>query len=220
VSAPNESRPPSAAGGSPALEDLLRAFEDAWQHGRPSIDKYLPPAGPGRWPALVELVHTDLEVRLKAGELMRVENYLRRYPELAGDRAVVLELLAAEYRLRLRREPALTPAEYLARFPQYRADLPAALRRPAGPAPTGSPRARETNLAGPAGATVVEPPSATARHPPGPGSRADLPAAAGPATPAPPEGLPSRAWRHLIVVAVVLFALAAALAVGYLLLVY
>ena len=32
---------------------------------------------------LVELVHVELELRLKAGEPARVEEYLRRYPELA-----------------------------------------------------------------------------------------------------------------------------------------
>ena len=100
MSGANESRPQSAGAEAPDLEGLCRRFEDAWRHGRPGLDAYLPPAGPARWPALVELVHIDLEVRLKAGEPVRVEMYLRRHPELAGARAVVLELIAAEYRVR------------------------------------------------------------------------------------------------------------------------
>src|SRR5262249_5852753 len=72
---------------------------------------------------LVELVHIDLELRLKAGESARVEEYLARFPELAGDRAVTLDLIAAEHGLRRRQEPAFALDEYLARFPQHRAEL-------------------------------------------------------------------------------------------------
>jgi hypothetical protein len=72
----------------PALKDAVRRCERAW-HGapRPRIDDYLPAGGPLRARALVELAHIDLELRLKAGEGARVEEYLARYPELAGDRA-------------------------------------------------------------------------------------------------------------------------------------
>ena len=41
-----------------------------------------------RAPVLLELVHADLECRLKAGEGTRAEDYLRRYPELAAEPAV------------------------------------------------------------------------------------------------------------------------------------
>src|SRR2546421_4545887 len=86
------------------LERAVDSFEDAWQHGaQPAIEDYLPPEGPNRATALVELVHVDLERRLKAGEAIRVESYLRRYPELNEGRRV-LELLTAEYRLRRHRE--------------------------------------------------------------------------------------------------------------------
>src|SRR5213082_72816 len=92
----------------PALKGALRRFEDAWRRGaRPAIDDFLPPAGGPRRRLLVELAHVDLELRLKAGEAARVEEYLARYPELTGDRAVTLELIAAEHELRRRREPGL-----------------------------------------------------------------------------------------------------------------
>jgi predicted ATPase len=64
-------------------------------------------------------VHVDLELRLKAGDAARVEEYLFRYPELTDDRAVALELIAAEHEQRRRREPGLALNEYLQRFPQY-----------------------------------------------------------------------------------------------------
>jgi predicted ATPase len=114
-----------------ALKDAVRRFESEWRQGpRPVINDYLPTAEPLHNRALVELVHIDLELRLKAGEAARVEEYLARYPKLAGDRAVTLALIAAEHELRRRREPRLTLDEYLQRFPDYRAELPAQIAGP------------------------------------------------------------------------------------------
>jgi tRNA A-37 threonylcarbamoyl transferase component Bud32 len=118
-----------------ALEPLLHRFEQAWRQGqRPALEQYLPAAGPQRRAALVELVRTDLEYRLEAGEPARAEDYLQRYPELAADRPAALDLIAREYELRRPHEPRLTPDDYLGRFPQYRAELSARLRPAAGPA--------------------------------------------------------------------------------------
>src|SRR5258707_14562931 len=113
-----------------ALKDAVKRFEHAWRQGhRPVIDDNLPTGDPLRSRVLIELVHIDLELRLKAGETAWVEEYLARYSELAGDRAVTLELIAAEHELRRRREPSLALDEYLQRFPQYRAELPEQIAR-------------------------------------------------------------------------------------------
>jgi tetratricopeptide (TPR) repeat protein len=107
-----------------ALTDAVKRFDDAWRRGpRPAIDDHLPAAGGLRRPLLIELVHIDLELRLKAGEAARAEEYLARYPELADDRAAAVDLIAAEHELRRRGEPHLSLGEYLRRFPQYREDL-------------------------------------------------------------------------------------------------
>jgi hypothetical protein len=107
-----------------ALKDAVKRFEAAWRRAaRPRIEDCLPAGEALRACALVELVHIDLELRLKGGDAARVEEYLTRFPELADDRAVTLGLIAAEHELRRRREPGFSFAEYLARFPQYRADL-------------------------------------------------------------------------------------------------
>jgi predicted ATPase len=138
---------PAAGGDSSALEGAVGRFVSAWrQGGRPVIGDYLPAGGGPRHVLLIELVHTELELRLKAGEPARVEEYLARYPELAGDRPAAVELLAAEYGLRRRAEPALSLDEYVRRFPSYgrelahqvgQATVPAAAketpRRPADP---------------------------------------------------------------------------------------
>src|SRR4051794_34108866 len=99
------------------FEDVIRRFEDAWQgRAQPEILAYLP-TGAGRTRLLTELVHVDLEYRLRAGEAARVEDYLTRYPELEDDRVASLDLIAAEFELRRRGEPGLAAADYLRRFP-------------------------------------------------------------------------------------------------------
>src|SRR5438270_11510471 len=104
-----------------AVEDAVAQFERAWRDGsRPAVDAFLPEAGTWRQQLLIELVHTDLEMRLKAGEPARAEEYLARHNELAGDPAAAFDLITAEYELRRRREPNLTLDSYLQRFPQYR----------------------------------------------------------------------------------------------------
>jgi predicted ATPase len=114
-----------------ALKEAVRRFEEGWRQGpRPGIDAYLPTEDRIRSRVLLELVHIELELRLKAGEAARVEEYLARYPELAGDRAVTLELIAAEYELRRRRESGLALDEYLQRFPRYRVELMEQTERP------------------------------------------------------------------------------------------
>src|SRR5438105_7058493 len=97
-----------------ALEDAVKRFENAWRQGlRPGIDDYVPPSAGSPHPLLIELVHTELELRLKAGEPARVEEYLARYPQLAQDRTAVADLIAAEYDLRRRDERGLSLDEYL-----------------------------------------------------------------------------------------------------------
>jgi serine/threonine protein kinase len=115
------------------FEQVIRRFEEAWQRGEePALDDFLPAGATPPWAALVELVHTDLEYRLKAGEAVRVEEYLRRYPGLAQDRAATLDFIVAEYDLRRRREPDLARAEYLARFPHFTPELLAKWATPSG----------------------------------------------------------------------------------------
>lgn len=106
-------------------ESVIKAFEQAWHRGpAPDIDHFLLADGPDRVSLLIELVHADLEFRLKAGEKMRVEAYLSRYPELAENAHAVIDLIAAEYELRLR-QGRVDAAEYASRFPAYAGEFPA-----------------------------------------------------------------------------------------------
>jgi predicted ATPase len=106
-----------------SVENLIKRFVAAWRQGpRPALDNYLAAGGP-RQVLLVELVHTELGLRLKVGEAARAEEYLARYPELADDGAAAVKLIAAEYDLRRRAEPHLAPDEFVRRFPRYAAEL-------------------------------------------------------------------------------------------------
>src|ERR1700758_2422777 len=121
---PTAGSPESSADASARLAELIERFERAWWQGpRPDLGQFLPPAGPLRLAALVELAHIDLECRLKVGEPARVEDYLGRYPELAEVPDAVPSLALAEYRLRRRAEPGLTLTEFLHRFPHHRRRL-------------------------------------------------------------------------------------------------
>jgi serine/threonine protein kinase len=124
------------------FENVIRRFEEAWQgRARPEITAYLT-ADAGRTRLLTELVHVDLEYRLRAGETARVEDYLARYPELADDRDIVLELIVAEHGFRRRREPGLTLSDLLLRFPQYHAELSGQLARATSDGRDVSPRSQ------------------------------------------------------------------------------
>jgi predicted ATPase len=117
------------------LQGAAKRFATAWGQGaRPAIDDYLPADSELRHGLLIELIHTELALRLQAGEAARAEEYLGRHPELTSDPTAAVGLIAAEYELRRRGEPALSLDDYLQRFPQYRAALP---ERIAGPTVAG-----------------------------------------------------------------------------------
>ena len=117
-------------------EALIEAFERAWQVGPPpNIDDFLRGEDSQREALLVELIHADLEFRIKAGEAARVEAYLDRYPELSRQGEAVLDLVLAERELRQRSEPALGLDEYAERFPAHIEQL---RRRLAGAATIGA----------------------------------------------------------------------------------
>jgi WD40 repeat protein/serine/threonine protein kinase/tetratricopeptide (TPR) repeat protein len=116
------------------LHPLVRRFEEAWLRGeQPAIDDHLPAGASFRRAALVQLIQADLRCRLKAGEEVRVETYLERFPELTEEAEAVLDLIVAEYRGRLGGEPPPTLEEYRQRFPRHAAAL--ATRFPHHPGP-------------------------------------------------------------------------------------
>src|SRR5205085_3125042 len=104
-------------------ESVIRRFEDAWQdQARPAVESFLPTDTPHPTRLLVELIHVDLEFRIRAGETVRVEEYLARFPALAA-RPHTLDLIRAEFALRYRHHGPVSADEYRQRFPEHLGDL-------------------------------------------------------------------------------------------------
>ena len=82
------------------LERITGRFEEAWRAGaRPAIEGDLPSDPNDRTAALIELVHVELELRLRAGEPARAQEYFQRFPELEADAAIARDLVTSEMKL-------------------------------------------------------------------------------------------------------------------------
>ncbi|WP_197532154.1 serine/threonine-protein kinase [Symmachiella macrocystis] len=104
---------------SDLVENLVFRFETAWQGGEPpGINDFLPETADDRWGVLVELVHVDLEFRLKSDNDIRVERYFDQFPEWADHADDAVDLIAAEYDLRARNDSPPSLDEYRGRFPR------------------------------------------------------------------------------------------------------
>src|SRR5262245_48591897 len=80
-----------------AVDERCDRFEAAWRRGeRPDLGEYLPADEPLRAAALAELAPLELELRLRAGESVRAEDYLTRFPGLRDHPDVAARLAAAE----------------------------------------------------------------------------------------------------------------------------
>ncbi|MCA9138518.1 MAG: serine/threonine protein kinase, partial [Planctomycetales bacterium] len=101
-------------------EAVIEAFEEAWNGDSvPDLDAFIEDVGDV---TLIELVHVDLENRIKAGVPRAIEHYLQTYPELAiGE--VAIELIAAEYKLRKRSDLTVHPVDYQNRFPRWSEEI-------------------------------------------------------------------------------------------------
>ncbi len=118
-------------------EPIIEEFESALRRGElPDIGSFVAARG-GDFATLIELVHVDLEFRLKAGKTARVEEYLYVYPQLRSHSAALLDLLVAEFEFRSRTDPALQSREYEQRFPALIHEL--RRRLPAAPIPVTAP---------------------------------------------------------------------------------
>ena len=106
------------------LSDIVERFEQAWLSGsRPRIQDYLDHNSIPRILLLTELVHTDLEYQVKAGNVVRVEDYLQQFGELRNDSETVVELIEAEYKSHRNYGRQPNHEDYLKRFPKYADEL-------------------------------------------------------------------------------------------------
>jgi tetratricopeptide (TPR) repeat protein len=103
-----------------ATETACRLLEDLWDAGqRPDVGQLLAEAGISAATGVARVLALDQWRRWQAGERVRAEDYLERFPQVAADSEAALELVYGE--LLVREELGEQPAEeeYLARFPQW-----------------------------------------------------------------------------------------------------
>ena len=96
------------------VQGIVREFRRALDRGeRPALEAYLPEHGTQRKDALIELVHEEMEFRIKAGESSVLGSYLQRFPEIVDDPRALSDLVIAELDLqrrvagKAREEPAV-----------------------------------------------------------------------------------------------------------------
>jgi serine/threonine protein kinase/pSer/pThr/pTyr-binding forkhead associated (FHA) protein len=118
---------------SPAgdVDELIARFEGEWNALRsPRIEEFVAAAKEkDRLTILREFVLLDLEFRLKAKDPVRVEDYLKRFPELKKDEEKLADLVVAECTFRRPTEPALNISEYSRRFPELYQRISSRLER-------------------------------------------------------------------------------------------
>ncbi|MDA1052840.1 MAG: hypothetical protein O3C40_20495 [Planctomycetota bacterium] len=141
---PDNDSPRLFSGDDAAREQAINRFEDAWEAGkRPSIEAFVPDGVADRFGLIKELVHIDLECRLKVGQKARVEDYFEQVPGLKESNEDFVGLLNREFELRIRRgQPAVE--EYLQRFPWLQEQLSTALPKNLDDTHAFSDRARHT----------------------------------------------------------------------------
>jgi tRNA A-37 threonylcarbamoyl transferase component Bud32 len=133
---PAMSKPRSATlplpGDPNNLDQLVERFELAWQAKlTPRIEEFVPADQPGRQQVLHELVKIDLEYRWRqpGGGRPRLEDYVKRLPQLGPLRRLGVDLIGEEYRVRQRWGDRPGRAEYASRFPRQAAALWEVLER-------------------------------------------------------------------------------------------
>ncbi|MDA0809970.1 MAG: serine/threonine-protein kinase [Planctomycetota bacterium] len=101
--------------------NVLKEFDAAWDRGdRPEVVPFLDGwQGERRTELAAELIRLDLDRRLKLGEHVCVDEYLRQIPELRAAELELVALLIDEHSMRTEAGQIVTLDEYARRFPEH-----------------------------------------------------------------------------------------------------
>jgi tetratricopeptide (TPR) repeat protein/predicted Ser/Thr protein kinase len=107
------------------LESWRMEFERSWDPQRLGARvQQLPPPGDQLRPLLLtELVKIDLRHHWQEGRRVRLESYLKAYPELGTPEAVAVDLIQAEFEARRQKGETPDLAKFAARFPRQFEEL-------------------------------------------------------------------------------------------------
>lgn len=109
-------------------EDILTAYEQAWQQNTPpNLDTTLAALTFHSTDLVADLVKLDLEYRLRAHQPTLIETYLARYPELSSAQEMLLDLVSHEYYVRQHLGLSAKQSDYQSRFPHLGVELLARL---------------------------------------------------------------------------------------------
>ena len=90
------------------VQEIVRTYRQAVDRDeQPALEAFVAEANGNGRAALVELIHEEMEFRIKAGESFSLATYLERFPDIADDPHALDELAAAESALRRRIAPEL-----------------------------------------------------------------------------------------------------------------
>src|SRR5688572_6903269 len=82
------------------VEAWLTEFDQNWDERRLGVQvRRLPPEGLLRRAALTELVKIDIRRQWQQGRRVKIEAYLKAFPELGTHETVAADLVAAEYEM-------------------------------------------------------------------------------------------------------------------------
>jgi serine/threonine protein kinase len=100
------------------VESRLTRFENDWKNADlESLKSYLTQQPEVDRTLLPELLLTELELSIKAGERFQLESYLQAFPALTSDQTFVNQVVQAEYELRMRLDRNFDAADLRRRFP-------------------------------------------------------------------------------------------------------
>jgi serine/threonine protein kinase len=102
------------------LQDLAERLECMWREQGPvDLNMVLPPVGdPARLPYLVELIKTDLEIRWRRNQGVRLDWYVERFEELGVVSELSPRLIYEEFRVRQLHGDKPDLSSYKRRFPR------------------------------------------------------------------------------------------------------
>lgn len=125
------------------LQDMASRFEAAWKDADTvDLTAFLPAAGhPLRRVALHELIKTDMEARWRRGQIIGVEAYVEKFPELGNVSVLSPALIYEEYRVRHQHGDKPPLGGYERRFPRQFPELQRLVREQ--PLPTIAPTPNE-----------------------------------------------------------------------------
>ncbi len=84
-----------------SIHAVVRTFRRALERGEhPAIEDHAAVDDAHRGPLLLELIHEEMDFRIKAGEPAGLSCYAERFPEIADDPRAMAELAEAESALR------------------------------------------------------------------------------------------------------------------------